>query len=104
MGRLIPFAQGEDFQRTGAWFEYKRLPKISIMSPDLLMIYIHVLIEGAWESAARPTAWHGRPNQEARYPDPLCSVCLAGGPEGFAYPMTNTVKLPLNSRAAGVIS
>ncbi len=38
------------------------------------MIYIHVLIEGAWESAARPTAWYRRPNLEARYSDPLFRV------------------------------
>ena len=69
------------------------------------MVYTHVLNRrrgGVWR--ARPTAWHGRPNQEARYPDPLCSVCLAGDPEGLAYPMKNTVRLPSSSRAAGVIS
>lgn len=49
-------------------------------------------IEGALGSEARPTAWHGRPIQEGRYPDALCSVCLAVGPEEFAYPMKSDEK------------
>ncbi len=62
----MPLAHGEDFQSSGAWFGQKRLLKICIMSPNLLMIYTHVLNRGGMgvRSPADGLAWPPEPGSE----------------------------------------